>query len=85
MFIKCFCGRCPECRHRKANHKYYAARRVNPGPEIERWSRIYDVKFKDPTYYEPIICGPQFLVPTRHRGTGRRGKARQVARRRGCE
>ncbi len=59
MFIKCLCGRCSQCRRREANRKYYAARRLDAGPGRERWSRIYDLKFQDPTYYEPIISSPQ--------------------------
>lgn len=85
MFIKCSCGRCPECRHRAANHKYYAARRVNPGRETERWSRIYDLKFKDQTYYEPTIRGPQSSFALVIEALIGRGEARRVAKHPGCE
>jgi hypothetical protein len=85
MVTKCFCGRCPGCRHRAANHKYYAGRRANPGPETERWSRIYELKFKDPTYYEPIIHGPQSSFALVIEALIGRGEARHVARHPGCE
>lgn len=59
MRIKCLCGRCSQCRRRAANRKYYTARRVGAGPDTDRWSRIYDLKFRDPTYYEDVTRSPR--------------------------
>ena len=85
MFINCFCGRCSQCRHRAANRKYYAVRRVDQGPETERWSRIYDLKFKDSTYYDPIVHGPQSSLPAFVDLLIGRGRAGRVPRRPHCK
>ena len=85
MSINCLCGRCSQCRHRAANRRYYAARRVDRGPEAERWSRIYDAKFKDPTYYEPIIRSPRSALDAVVDLMIGRGCARHNGARPGCE
>jgi hypothetical protein len=85
VFTKCSCGCCSECQRRFANRKYYAIRRADRTLETEQWSRIYDLKFKDPTYYEPTLRGPQSSFALVIEALIGRGEARRVERHPGCE
>jgi hypothetical protein len=85
MAEKCACGRCPGCRHRAANRKYYAGRHASLPLTGDRWSRIYDLKFKDPTYYDQPVRGPQSSFALLIEALIGRGDARRAARHPGCE
>jgi|SRR5271157_1716115 len=85
VYIKCSCGRCPECKRRKANHKYYRGRHANESPKTDSWVEKYELKFKDPTYYEPNIRGPQSSFALVIEALIGRGEARRTAKHPGCE
>jgi len=84
VFIKCSCGRCPECKRRAANHKYYATRHVDSSPKRDSWSEKFELKFKDPTYYEPTIPGPQSCFALISEALIGRGRTQRTPRRRRC-
>jgi hypothetical protein len=89
---KCPCGgKCPDCRRRLQDRRRYAesTRSAAAGTKREainsKWSRIFDLKFADKSYYDPSVPSPQssfnaFTESLIGRGSFRRAKAH-----RGCE